>query len=176
MSLGSKINFHLLIMSNWLAKHVSTKVSLKITTRKRHVYIEIGWTWIWNQCLYLGIWNNDRTKMIVLLSFQLITRLHSRNTNETEFINEIWHISSFMKTGNSIGIIEVSTSRTCCSWIYFSYLHDYWPPSTWISLVHTSWGEMERSEKRDYQLLKMRKKKISSNIKTKCVTDLLLDS
>jgi len=44
-------------------KHVSTKVSFKITTRKRHAYIDIGWPWIWNQRFYLGIWYNDRTKM-----------------------------------------------------------------------------------------------------------------
>ena len=73
-----------------------------------------------------------------------------------------------------IGIVEISTSRNCCFWIYFCSLHDYWPPRTWNSLVHTSWGEMKRCEKRDFQLLKMRKKKSSWNIKTKCVTDFLL--
>ena len=30
-----------------------------------------------------------RTKMIVLPSFQIATRLHSQNTNETAFINEL---------------------------------------------------------------------------------------
>jgi len=45
-----------------------------------------------------------------------------------------------------IGLIEVSTSRKCCFWIYFSSLHDYWSPSTCNSLVHTSWDEMERCE------------------------------
>ena len=73
-----------------------------------------------------------------------------------------------------IGIIEDSTSLKCCFWLYFSSLHDYWPPSTWNVLVHTSWCEMERCEKRVFQLLNMRKKKISWNIKTKCVTDFLL--
>ena len=73
-----------------------------------------------------------------------------------------------------IGIIKVSTSRKCCFWIYFSSLYDYWPPSTWKPLVHNSWDEMERCEKRALQHLKMRKKKISWKIKTKCVTDILL--
>jgi len=73
-----------------------------------------------------------------------------------------------------IEIIQVSTSRKCCFWIYFSSLHDYWPPSTWKSLVQNSWFEMERCEKRDFQLFKLRKNKISLNIKTKCVTDFLL--
>ena len=72
-----------------------------------------------------------------------------------------------------IGIIEVSTSRKCHFWLYFISLQDYGPPSTWNPLVHTSWGEMEQCEKRAFQLLKMRKR-ISSNIKTKCVTDYLL--
>ena len=73
-----------------------------------------------------------------------------------------------------IGIIEVSTSRNCCFWIYFSSLHDYWPPSTWNSVVHNSWCEMERCEKLAFQLQNMRKKKISWNIKSKCITELLL--
>jgi hypothetical protein len=73
-----------------------------------------------------------------------------------------------------IGIPEDSISLKCCIWLYFSSLNNYWPPSTWISLVHTSWGEMERCEKRAFQFLKMRKMKISWNIKTKCVTDFLL--
>jgi len=88
-------------MSKWLAKHISTKVSFKITIRKRHVYLEIGRPWIWNQCLYLGFWNDDRTKILVLPSFQLATRLNSQNTNETEFINEIWHINLYMNIGIS---------------------------------------------------------------------------
>jgi hypothetical protein len=73
-----------------------------------------------------------------------------------------------------IGIIEFSTSSKCCFWLYFSSVHDYWRPSTGKSLVHTMWGEMEQCEKCAFLLLKMRKKKISCNIKTKCVTDLLL--
>jgi len=88
-------------MSKWLAKHISTKVSFKITTRKRNVYIDIGWPWIWNQRFYLGIWNGDRTKMIVLPSFHLATQLNSQNTNETEFINELLHINLFMNIGIS---------------------------------------------------------------------------
>ena len=58
--------------------------------------------------------------------------------------------------------------------LYISSLHDYWPPTTWISLVHNSLGEIEWFVKRALQLLKMRKKKVSWNIKTKCVTDFLL--
>jgi len=39
--------------------------SFKITIRETHFYIDTGWPWIWNQCFYLGIRNDDRTKMIV---------------------------------------------------------------------------------------------------------------
>jgi len=73
------INFHLSIMSKWLAKHIRMKVSFKTPARKRHVYNDIGWTWIWNQCFYMGIWNNDRTQMMVLPSFHLATRFNWQN-------------------------------------------------------------------------------------------------
>ena len=69
-----------------------------------------------------------------------------------------------------IGIIEVSTPRIWSFLLYFCSLHDLWPPSTWKSYVHTSYGEMERCELGAFQLLKMRKMKISLNIKTKCIT------
>ena len=151
------INFQLLKMSKLLAKHIRTKYSFKITIRKRHVYIHIGWTRIWNQWFYLGIWNDECTKMIVLPSFKLATRLNSQNTNKTEFINELWHFNLFMNIGNSNWHNWSFDPRKYCFWLYFSSLHDYWPPSTWSSLIHTSWSEMERCEKPAFQLLKMRK-------------------
>jgi len=113
-------------------------------------------------------------KMIVLTSFQFATRLNSQNKNETVFINEIWPLICLWIFVFPIGITEVSTSRKCCFWLYFSSLHDFWPPSTWNPLVHNSWGEMERCGKRAFLVLKMRKKKISWNLKTKWVTDFLL--
>jgi len=62
-----------------------------------------------------------------------------------------------MNIGNTIGIIGDSTPRKWYFWLYISFLHHYWPLSTWTSLVHISWGDMERFEKRAFQLLKMRK-------------------
>ena len=47
--------------------------------------------------------------------------------------------------------------------LYFNSLHDYWPPTTLISLVHYKLCEMEWCEKRAFQLLKMRKMKVSWN-------------
>ena len=133
------INFLLSTISKLLVKHISTKDSFEIVIRKRHVYIDIGWPWIWNQCFYLGIWNDNRTKMIVLPSFDRATRLKSQNTNETKNINEILNINLFRNIGISNGILRVSTSNKWCFLLYFSSLHYYWPPSTWNPLLHTSW-------------------------------------
>jgi len=138
---------------------ISTKVSFKITIRKRHVYIEIGWLWIWNQCFYFGIWNNNRSKMIIFRSFQLATRLNSQNQMKLILLLNSHTLICLWILVFPIGIIEFSTSRKCCFWLYFSSLQNYWPRSTWNSVVHTSWGEMERREKRAFQLLKLRKKK-----------------
>jgi len=77
-------------MAKSLAKHISTKVSFKFSIRKRHVHIDIGWPWLWNQYFYLGIRNDDRTKIIVLPSFQLLIRINSQNRNENDFINVPW--------------------------------------------------------------------------------------
>ena len=107
------INFQLSIMTKRLAKHISTKVSFKITIRKRHVYIDFAWAWIWNLCFYMGIWNDDRTKTIVLPSFPLATRLNSKNTNESEFINEIYTLICLCILVFPICIIEISKSRKC---------------------------------------------------------------
>ena len=83
-------------MWKWLAKHISNKVSFKITIRKRHVYIDIRWPWIWIQYFYLGIWIDDRTKKLVLPIFQHASRLNSQNRNETVFTNEFSHINLLM--------------------------------------------------------------------------------
>ena len=74
--------FKVSIMSKWLAKHISTKVSFKITIRKRHVYIDIRWPWKWKQYFYLGICEGERSKIIFLPSFQLVITLNSQNRNE----------------------------------------------------------------------------------------------
>jgi len=70
-------------MSKWLAKLKSTKVSFKITTRKRHVkLILVDLEYETNVSIW-EFWNDDRTKMILLPSFQVATRLNSQNTIET---------------------------------------------------------------------------------------------
>jgi hypothetical protein len=67
----------LTIMSKLAGQHIITKISFKITIRKRYVYIDIGWPWIWNRGFYLGIWNDDPT-----------TRFNSQNANETEILTK----------------------------------------------------------------------------------------
>ena len=101
MSRCPTFTFPLSIMSKWLAKHISTKVSFKFTIRKRHVPIDIGWPWIWNQYFYLGNWNDGRTKLIVLPSFQLVTSINSQNRIEIVLINVLWHIILYMNIGIS---------------------------------------------------------------------------
>jgi len=150
--------FQLSIISKWLVKHISTKVSFKFIIRKRHVYTDIGWPWIWKQYFYLGIWKDGRTKITDLPSFQLVTRINSENRNETEFINFLLLIILYMNIGISDWYNWSFDPRVWSFLLYFSSLHDFWPPSTWNSSVHTSWGEMEHCEKRAFQLFKMRKK------------------
>ena len=153
---------------------ISAKVSFKITIRKRHVYIDIRWPWKWNQYIYLGIWNDERTKIIFLPSFQFVTRLNSQNRNEKRLLVNSDTLICIWMLAFPIGIIQVSTPRKWSFLLYFCSLHVYWPPNTLISLVHNSLVEMEWFEKRAFQLLKMRKMKVIWNIKTKCVTDFLL--
>ena len=150
-----------------------TQVSFKITIRKKHVYINIRLPWKWNQYFYLGIWENERSKIICLHSFQLVTRLNSQKRNETRFLMNSDTLICIWILAFPIGIIQVSTPRKWIFLLYFSSFHDYWLPTTLISLLHNSLGKMEWCEKRAFQLLKMRKKKVSRNIKTKCVTDIL---
>ena len=141
MSRCPTINFQLWIISKWHAKHISTKVSIKITIRKRYVNNDIRWLWIWNQYFYLGIWNDDRTKIIVFPSFQIATRLSSQNSKETEFINEHWHINLYMNIGISNWNNSSFEPTKMTFLLYFISLHDYWGPCTWKSLVHTSWSK-----------------------------------
>jgi len=105
MSRCPTFTFQVSIISKWLHKQVRTKVSFKITIRKRHVYIYIRWPWKWNQYLYLAIWEDERSKIIFIPSFQIVTRLNSQNSYELLHINlymnisiSNWHNSSFVST------------------------------------------------------------------------------
>ena len=170
----SNIHFSGLDNVKMNAKHISTKVSFKITISERHVYIDIRWSWKWNQYFYWGIWEDERSKIIFLPSFQFVTRLNSQNRYKTSLLMNSNTLICILILAFPIGIIQVSTPLKWSFLLYFSSLHDYWPPTTSISLVHLSLGDMEWCEKRAFQLLKSRKMKVSWNIKTKCLTDVLL--
>ena len=174
MSRCPTFTFRVSIMSKWLAKHISTKVSFKITIRKRHFYIDIRWPWKWKKYFYLGFWEYERSKIIFLPSLQLVTRLNSQNRNETSLLMNSDTLICIWILAFPISIIQVSTPRKWSFLLHFGSLHDDWPPTTLISLEHNSLGETEWCEKRAFQLLKMRKMKVSWNIRTKCETDILL--
>ena len=117
MSRCPTINFQVSIMSKWLAKHISTKVSFKITVRKRHFYFDIRWPWKWNQYFYLGIWEDERSKIIFLPSFQLVTWLNSQNRNETSLLMNSDTLICIWILAFPIGIILVSTAQ---KWIFLN--------------------------------------------------------
>ena len=100
MSRCPTFTFQLSIMSKWLAKHISTKDSFKITIRKRHVYIDFRWPWKWNQYFYLGFWNDEPSKIIFFHSFLHVTQWNSQNRNETILLMN-WHINLYMNIGIS---------------------------------------------------------------------------
>ena len=111
MSRCSTFTFQVSIMSKWLGKHISNKVSFKITIGKKHVYIYIRWPWKWNQYFYLGIWEDERSKIIFLRSFQLVTRLNSQNRNETSLLMNSDTLICIWILLFAIGIIRYSTPR-----------------------------------------------------------------
>ena len=117
MSRCPSFTFKVSIMSKWLAKHISTTVSFKITIRKRHVYIDIRWPWKWKQYFCLGIWEDERSKIITLPSFQLVTRLNSQNRNETSLLMNSDTLICIWIFAFPIGIIQFSTPR---NWIFFT--------------------------------------------------------
>jgi hypothetical protein len=171
MSRCTIITFQISIVSKLLAKHISTKVSYTIAIRNRHVYIDIRLRWIWTNISGWDIWNDNSTKMIVLLLFQLFTLLNSQITYEIEFLTDLWHINFNKNIGISNWLIWSIATTKMKFLTPFHFDTRLLTSSTWNPLVHASWSEMERCEKRAFQPLKMRKKNISLNIKTKYVTD-----
>ena len=147
MSRCPTFTLQLSIITKWISKLISTEVSFKITIRKWHVYIDIRWYWKWNQYLYLGIWNDERTKIRFLPLFQFVARLNSQNRNETSLLMKSDILICLWILVFPNGIIQVSTPRKRSFFLYFKSLRDYWTPTTLISLVHNSLGEIERCEK-----------------------------
>ena len=109
MSRCPTFTFQVSIMSKWLAKLISTKVHFKITIRKRHVNIDIRWPWKWKQYFYLGIRKDERSKIIYLPSFQVVTRLNSQNRNEISLLLNSDSLICIWILAFPIGIIQVPT-------------------------------------------------------------------
>jgi hypothetical protein len=174
MSRCPTFTFQISIMSKWLAKHISNKVSFKFTIRKRRVYIDIGWPWIWNQYFYLGFWNDDRTEIIVLPSFQLVTRINSRNRNENEFINVIWHIILYMNIGISKWHNWIFDTRI---WRFFTLLQflSRILTSKYLKLFITSLVVRNGAMWKKVLFISWKCEKGNQmKHKTKCITDFLL--
>jgi len=132
MSRYPTINFQLSIMSKWLAKHIITKVSFKITIRKRHVYIDIRWLEYETSILFANLkwwsYSND--------SFFFITARYKFKITEQKWnwvYNEPQHIKLYMNIGISnwhnwsYDPTKMKYFNLICS------LHDYWPPGSWKS-------------------------------------------
>ena len=128
-------NFQVSVMSKLLAKNIRTKVSFEITIRKIHVYIDFRWPWKWNQYFYLAIWEDKRSKIIFLPSFQLVTRFNSQNRNETSLLMNSDTLICIWILAFPIGVIQVSTPRKCSFLLDFSSFHDYW--SNHFNLIST---------------------------------------
>ena len=111
MSRCPTFTFQVSGMSKWLAKHISTKVSFKITIRKRHVYTDIRWPRKWKQDFYLGIWNYERSIIIFLPSFQTVTRLNSQNRNETRLLMNSDILICIWILAFPIGIIRFDSTK-----------------------------------------------------------------
>ena len=121
----------------------------------------------------MGIWEDERSKIIFLPSFQLVTRLNSQNRNEASLLMNSDTLICIWILAFPIGIILVSTPQKWSFLFYFSSLHDYWLPTTLISLVHNSLGEIEWCENVLFNFSKCEKWK-SADTKKNCVTDFLL--
>ena len=123
----------------------------------------------------ISIWEFENMNVLnnIFAFFSVPYTIKFTEQKWNKFTNELWHINLYMNISISNWHNSSFVSRKWSFLLYFSSFHDYWPPTTLISLVHNSLEEMEWCEKRAFQLLKMRKMLVSRNIKTKCVTDLL---
>jgi hypothetical protein len=122
---------------------------------------------------YLGIWNGDRNKIIVLPSFQLATHFNSQKTNNLGLLmNSVSLICSWILVF-PIGILEVSTSRK--SYLNLFHFFTRLLTSKHLKLYSTYLvGRNGTMWQTCFSAPQNAKKKISLNLKTKCVTEFLL--
>ena len=140
MSRCPTFTFQVSIMSKWLSKHISTKVSFKVTIRKRRVYIDIRWPWKWNRYFYLGFWEDERSKIIFSPSFQLITRL---NLYMNIRISN-WHNSSFDFTKINFFTLFQFLTRLLTSNHFNLIIHNSSGQMEWCENVLFSFSKCEK--------------------------------
>ena len=121
MSRCPTFTFQVSIMSKWLAKHITTKVSFKITIRKRDVYIHSLTTKMKTVFLfgYLKIWT------IYNSIFAFFSARYTINFTEqkwNKFINEFWHINLYMNISNSNWHNSSFYSTKMKFFIFFQFL------------------------------------------------------
>jgi len=135
MSRCPTITFQLSIMSKWLAKHISTKDSFKITIRKRHVSIDIRGPWNWNQYFYFKIeMRTYSNNIFAFISARYTIKFTEQKWNK--FINEHWHINLYM----NIGISNWHNSRFDSTKMKFFTLYQFLTrllTSKYVNLIST---------------------------------------
>ena len=95
MTWSPTFTFQVLKMSKWLAKHISTKVSFKITIRKIHV--TLTFVDLENETS-ISIWEFEKMNVLknifVFFSARYTIKITEQKWNN--FINELWHINLYM--------------------------------------------------------------------------------
>ena len=109
-------------------------------------------------------------------SLKLYTRLNSQNRIKLTLLMNSDTVICIWILVFPIGIIEDSTPRSWIFWLHFSFLQDYWPPTTLNPLVHTLWGEMYRCEIRGFWAPQNAKKENQLKHKNQVRNILFIDS
>ena len=120
---------------------------------------------------YLKIWTTYNNIFAV---FSARYTINFTEQKWNKYINELWYINLNMNISISNWHNSSFNSTKMKFFTLFQFLTRLLTSTTLISLVHNSLGETEWCEKSAFQLLKMRKMKVSRNIKTKCVTGFLM--
>ena len=121
MSRCPTFTFQVWIMSKGIAKHISIKFSFKITIKKNMFKLH-SLTLKMKPVFLFGIWNDERTKLIFLPSFHLVTRLNSQNWNETSLLMKSETLICIWILAFPIGIFQVSSPRKWRFFILFQFL------------------------------------------------------
>ena len=118
----------------------------------------------------MEIWEDERSKIIFLHSFQLVTRLNSQNRNETSLLMNSDTLICIWILAFPICIIRFESTKMNF-FSLFQFLTRLLTSNHFNIIITNLVGWNGVMWKRFFQLLKMRKMKVSWNIKTKCLSD-----